>query len=143
MKTLLALLLISFSVNADPYIQRLTSEQTGNGYIIQFEQDGAIHCWGMPDMLDQSFVPETWMRVTDAALAYRWPDMTGAAADACLNGPKIYRTTGGNLYSLNPFLRTEIIGSVPAGIACGDPIIRFKFIRSVTYNGQIGFASCK
>lgn len=143
MKTLLTLLLLSFSVNADPYIQRLTSEQTGNGYVMQFEQDGVLHCWGMPDMLDQSFIPETWMRVTDAALAYHWPEMTGLAAQACLNGPKIWRTVGGPLYTINHYLQREIIGSVPSGVPCGDPIIRFQFIRAVRYNNQVGFAFCQ
>ena len=135
--------LFSTLAHADIYIQRLNSEQTGSGYIVQYVENGEVKCWGMPDVLDPAFIPPTWTTITQAALYYNWPVMIGNAATACLAGPTIHRTVGGPLYTINQYMRVEQLSMVPAGIPCGDPIIRFNFLRAVTYNGQVGFAWCQ
>lgn len=138
----LALFLFATLAHADIYIQRINSEQTDQGYMFRFVENGVQYCWAMPQMLDQSFIPPTWTPVTQAAIDYRWPVMTGDAEAACLDGPKIYRTVGSPLWGLTIGLQTQVIGSVPAGIPCGEQMAQWYFLRTVTYSGQKGFAVC-
>lgn len=133
------LLLFSFNLQAsDIWIQKLTSEQTGNGYMFAFQDDGIVRCWGMPDMLNQSFIPSTWMKVPEAAVSYNWDTFLAG----CQSLPAIPRTQGGPLYSINHRMRVEQIGTVPTGVPCGDKIMYISYLRAVTYNGQYGFAAC-
>lgn len=140
-KLILALLLVS-SAQADVFIQRLTSEQLGNGYMYAFQQGEVIVCLGIPDVLDVTLIPPTWMRVTDAATMYGWPYMTGVAAEACASPPPVPRTKGGPMYTINPHMRVEEIRTVPAGVPCGDKIMWANFFYAVYYDGTYGFSAC-
>lgn len=138
------LLLLSFNLQAaDIYIQRSpVTEQTGAGYMFAFQENGIMRCWTMPDMLDINYVPPSWIKVTEAATAYNWPFAEGVLATTCQNGPAVPRTIGGTLYTINHMMRVQPIGSVPAGVPCGDKIMYINYLRAVTYNGQYGFAAC-
>lgn len=142
MKKLLILALISFTANADVWVKQIETVE-GKGYAFAFPRNGVLNCWVMPEWVQISYFDLAWMTVPDTAINHSWPAGTQETATICANGPQIPRTVGGNLYSINPRFQTEVIGSVPSGIVCGDPIIRFNFLRSVTYNGQTGFAWCQ
>ena len=134
---LLSTLLLVFSANADLQIKRIGTE-----YAFIYTENGVQHCWIMPEWVDLNYFDYTWQTVPNTAVLYSWPVPTPEQAASCADAPRVPRTTGGPLYSINQYLRVETIGTVPAGIPCGDPIIRFQIIRAVVYNGQTGFAWC-
>ena len=136
------LFLLATLANADIYIQRVTSNELDQGYMFRFVQDGVVYCWGMPQMLDQAFIPPTWTPVAQAAIDYRWPTMTGNAAAACLAGPKIYRTSFTQVYGLDNNGQLIVTGTVPLGTPCGERMSDITFLRTVTYGGRFGFGIC-
>lgn len=148
----LALFLLATLAHADIYIQRVTSEQTDQGYIFQFVQNGVSYCWAMPQMLDQSFIPPSWMPVPQAAIDYRWPVMTGDAALACLSGPPVHTVIQMNedelpcLYIVGSQNRLVCSARIPGGLPCGDVVSRYHqtmfYYRSVTHAGMTGMALC-
>jgi hypothetical protein len=130
------LFLITTLSHADIYIQRVTSEQTGEGYMFRFVQDGIVHCWGMPDVLDPIFIPQTWTTVTQAAIDYNWPTMTGAAAEACLTGPRIPRTISTKAFTFNGSGALQQTTDVPIGYPCGDKISTYQLYHAIHYADQ-------
>lgn len=139
------LFLFATLANAEIYIQRVTSPELDQGYMFRFVQNGNVYCWGMPQMLDQAFIPQTWTTVTQAAIDYRWPVMTGDAEAACLNGPTVSRTLTTARFELTPSGTMRQISDAPVGTVCGDAISNnYNGIgwRSVTYNGVTGIGVC-
>lgn len=138
MKKLIALLLLTFSVQA--FEARRTGVDT---YAFRFIENGVVHCWGMYDYADLNFFSPTWMKVTDTATAYNWPRGDINLANACNESlPKVYRTTFTTLYDLNNYGQIAAVGTVPLGTVCGDRMSSISFLRSVTFNGRFGFAIC-
>jgi len=138
----LTLFLLATLAHADIYIQRVTSEQTGEGYMFRWVENGDVKCWAMGDVVDLTFIPPTWTPVTQAAIDYRWPTMTGNAAAACLAGPKIYRTSFTQMYGLDNSGNIIVIGTIPLGTPCGERMSDITFLRTVTYGSRFGFGIC-
>jgi hypothetical protein len=120
----------------------LMVKRQGEGYMFSFVEGDKAYCWGMPDLVDLNYFDQSWRTVPETAIQYNWPKMTDPASIESCNSLKIPVTQAGPFYTISHTMRVTTIGTVPAGIPCGDPIITFKFLRSVTYNGQTGFASC-
>lgn len=142
MKYILLFLIATLVNAAPPQIQRMTSEQLDQGYVIHFVSDGVIYCLGMPQMLDQAFIPQTWTTVPQAAIDYRWPVMTGEVESVCLSGINIPRVSYGKMYQINGAAQVYQSIDIPIGLPCGDRMSNVSFLRSVTYSGQTGFAIC-
>jgi hypothetical protein len=147
----MTLFLLATLAHADLQIRQITSEQTGDGFIVKYVENGVIYCWGMPDVLDRTFIPQTWTPVTQAAIDYRWPVMTGDDAMACLNGPPVPRVVEMNEGELPVMFgisgqRLTRIGTVPAGTPCGDVVSQYYstpfYYRAVTHAGIRGMALC-
>ena len=141
-KLLIILALLAGTVNAEVWVKQVTLPD-GNGYAFWFVQEGEVHCWVMPEWVQLSYFDLAWMTVPQTAVNHSWPSAGAEIAAICADGPIIPRTTGGPLYTINQYLRVAQLSTVPAGIPCGDPVIRFNFLRAVTYNGQVGFAWCQ
>lgn len=136
------LFLFATLAHAEVWVKQITTSD-GNGYAFSFVQAGKVNCWVMPEWVQLSYFDLTWMTVPQTAVNHSWPSAGAEIAAICNDGPVIPRTTGGPLYKINHYLRVEQLSTVPSGIPCGDPVIRFNFLRAVTYNGQVGFAWCK
>ena len=109
--------------------------------MFHFVQNGAVYCWGMPQMLDQAFIPQIWTPVPQAAIDYRWRTMTGDAATACLSVP-VPRTLGGVFFSIDGGFNQKIIRVViPSGIPCGEKV-GDGITHVVEYSGFNGVANC-
>jgi hypothetical protein len=137
MKKLLLLSLLMSSAIADVQVKRVGTE-----YAFSFTQNSTQYCWVMPEWVDLNYFDYAWQTVQTTAVLHSWPAPTPEQAASCVDAPRVPRTVGGPLYTINSSLRVEAVDTVPAGIPCGDPIIRFQFLRAVVYNGQTGFASC-
>lgn len=61
MSLMIALLLLTRSAQASD----LSAQRYGDGYVMRFVQDGAVHYWGMPDLVDLSYFDHSWLPVTD------------------------------------------------------------------------------
>jgi len=139
MAKILFLLLFSFAAQAFD----LQARRNGEGYAFRFIQDGVIYCWGMPDLADLNYFSQTWMKVTDTALAYSWPLGDAAFAAVCAENLNVKRTNGSfPMWSITPNLTVVETMQLPAGIPCGEQAGQWEFIRAITYNGRSGITLC-
>jgi len=148
MKLILALLLLTCSAQASD----LQARRYGDGYVMRFVQDGAVHCWGMPDLADLSYFDPSWLPVTETAVRYAWPVGDAAFAAVCNEMPTVKRVVqmveGEPVYMriITEAMRLRQGVEVPAGLPCGDVISRYYntpfYWASVTYGGQTGVALC-
>lgn len=149
------LFLFATLANADVYIQRISNEQLGNGYILAFPKDGVIQCIGFPELLDLTVIPQTLMIMQDAALAYSWPLMTVQTVDICrsLNVPRTINNASWGFSYLYPVsiaggiftigAPVEIPENTPCGDRVGATVYQSFAMHSVIYNGVAGMAVCK
>lgn len=141
-KILLIFALLAGTVNAGPYVQRVSIPDDGEYYKIMYVEKGVQYCWLMPEWVQMSFFPYSPMLVTEAAINYNWLAGTPETALACAEFPKIPRTVSnraftfegnGNLY------RTE---DVPLGVPCGDKIATYQLYHAVHYQGRDFIGTC-
>lgn len=132
----------------------MTNEQLDNGVAIFFVANGKIHCFGIPQVLDIASAPKEWTPVPQAAIDYRWPEMTGNAADTCRSVP-VLRTIANASWGYSYLYTVTISGGVirinpveiPENTPCGDKLSPTTYniyaLHAVTYNGVSGMAVCK
>jgi hypothetical protein len=138
MKKLIPVFFMFFSIaNADLLVKR-----QGEGYMFSFVENGVQSCWVMPEWVDLNYFDYTWQTVPNTAVLHNWPAPTPEQADSCADAPPVPRTIGGPLYTITYAMQVSAIGTVPAGVICGDAIMYYKFFRAIAYNGQVGFAWC-
>jgi hypothetical protein len=129
---------LSLSANAD-----IEARRYGEGYAFRFVQDSVIHCWGMPDLADLNYFSPTWMKVTDTAQAYSWPQGDAELAAVCNENPTVKRTTGwANLMDITSSLQVTSVMRLPAGIVCGERFGANSFLYTVVYQNIRGFTIC-
>lgn len=77
--TVLAGLLMLFTGMSHAFV----IQKAGKGYVVMLETPTGKHCWGMPQHLDLSFIPDKPMDVEAAAKKLKWKKPVGDQLAVC------------------------------------------------------------
>lgn len=161
---LTGILLISPYQASAIVIQKIPKDSTGHySYVVMVETATGKHCWGMPQNLDYSFLPDKPMDIEAAAKKYNWKNPTGKQKAACQALMQIvwkvhsnqdqatqpvYQITDGKDNSHNKVTDT-VIDKVDTNTICGGYVNNYGVSEDRTWRmvtgkaGKHGAALCK
>lgn len=134
-----------------------------NGYIIMLQTPTGKHCWGMPQKLDLSYIPDKPMDIEAAAARYKWKTPKGKQRQLCEQMKKInwkvhanqdqstqpvYEVIDGS-NEVHNHVTDTVIDRISTNSTCGGYIQNYGISDDLTWrqvtgkNGKQGAALCK
>ena len=152
------LMFSSYQVFADTLIQKMPGKNKGpEGYVIMIQTPTGKHCWGMPQRLDLSYLPDKPMDVEAAAKKFHWKKPTAKQLELCEKMQEITWKVYSNqeqatqpVYKIADNIVTDTkIDDVDTNTLCGDYVASYGISEDQTWRritgktGKQGAALCK
>lgn len=157
--TALAGFLMTFSC----LVQALVIQKAGKGYIFVVKTATGTHCWGMPQYLDLSYIPDKPMDVEAAAKKFKWKKPKGDQLSACKAIMrivwKVYSNQDqptqpvyqidANKHKIHNIVTDKVIDEVKTHSVCGGYVNNYGISNDLTWRlvtgkaGKRGAALCK
>jgi len=157
------LIICSYQANAI-IIQKVPKDSKGNSsYVIMVETATGKHCWGMPQNLDYSFLPDKPMDLEAAAKQFKWKKPVGDQFTACQALMRIvwkvysnqdqatqsvYKVIDNN-DNVHNKVTDDVIDEVNTNTVCGGYVNNYGISDDLTWRmvtgktGKHGAALCK